>query len=85
VSAATITIKNFAFQPATMTAKAGSTITVKNNDTTTHTVTADNSSFNTGNIDSGVTKTFTVPSTPGSVPYHCSIHPFMHGTLTVTS
>jgi plastocyanin len=68
-----------------MTAKAGSTITVKNIDSATHTVTADNNAFNTGNIDSGQTKTFTVPSNPGSFPYHCSIHPFMHGTLTVTS
>ncbi len=83
--AATITIKNFAFQPATTAVKAGTTITVKNNDTTAHTLTADKNAFDTGNISSGGTKTFTAPGTPGSFPYHCSIHPFMHGTLTVTS
>jgi plastocyanin len=75
---------NFAFQPASTSVKAGSTITVKNNDSVAHTVTADNNSFNTGDINGGGTKTFTAPSNPGSFPFHCSIHPFMHGTLTVT-
>src|SRR5256885_11484661 len=82
--ATTITIQNFAYRPATITVKAGSTITVKNQDSATHTVTADNNAFDTGNISGGATKTMTAPSTPGSFPYHCTIHPFMHGTLTVT-
>lgn len=81
----TITIRNFAYQPVIATVKAGTTITVKNADSATHTVTADNSAFDTGNISGGGTKTFTAPSRPGSFPYHCTIHPFMHGTLTVTS
>ena len=83
--ATTITIQNFAYRPATITVKAGSTITVKNQDSATHTVTADNNAFDTGNISGGASKTMTAPSTPGSFPYHCTIHPFMHGTLTVTS
>ncbi len=80
-----VTIKNFAFQPATTTVKAGSTITVTNQDNTTHTFTADNNAFDTGSIDAGTSKSLTAPSSPGSYPYHCTIHPFMHGRLIVTS
>jgi plastocyanin len=84
-SATSINIQNFAFQPASTTVKAGARITVKNSDSVAHTVTADNNAFNTGDISASGTKTFTAPSNPGTFPYHCSIHPFMHGTLTVTS
>ena len=84
-SAASITIKNFAFRPASMTVKAGTRITVTNQDSATHTVTADNNSFDTGNISGGASKTLTAPNNPGSYAYHCMIHPFMHGRLIVTS
>ena len=48
-----------------------------------HTATADSgNSFDTGNIDPGSSATFTL-SKVGTYSYHCSIHPFMHGTLTV--
>jgi plastocyanin len=80
----TITIKNFSF--ATATVKAGSTVTVKNEDSTAHTVTSDTAGqFDAGTIDPGQSATFTAPSTPGSYPYHCNIHPTqMRSTLTVT-
>ena len=80
----TITIKNFSFTTATV--KAGSTVTVKNNDSTAHTVTSDTAGqFDAGTIDPGQSATFTAPSTPGSYPYHCNIHPTqMRSTLTVT-
>ena len=81
--AAQITIKGSAFTVAGSVA-AGSTVTVKNEDSITHTVTADNGEFNTGNIDGGKTVTFTAPSTPGTYKFHCNIHSFMHATLTVT-
>jgi plastocyanin len=77
-----ITIKDFSFTGATV--KAGATVTVENNGPSTHTVTADGSEFNTGNIDSGKTATFTAPAKPGTYKYHCNIHTSMTGTLTVT-
>ena len=68
----------------TTTVKAGSTVTVKNESTSQHTVTADDSSggFNV-TIDAGKTATFTAPATAGTYKFHCNIHNFMKGTLTV--
>lgn len=79
-----IMIKNFAFTgPASV--KAGSTVTVMNEDSEAHTVTADSSS---GGFDvtvpAGATKTFTAPTKPGTYPYHCNYHSNMHGTLRVS-
>ena len=77
-----ITIKNFNFG-APITVKAGSTVTVMNTDTTTHTVAADDKSFDTGDIAAGTSKTFVAPKA-GTYKFHCNIHNYMHGTLTVT-
>jgi plastocyanin len=56
---------------------------VNNTDNSSHTLTADNNAFDTGVIAAGGTATFTAPTTPGDYPYICSIHTYMHGTLTV--
>ncbi|HEX2851015.1 MAG TPA: cupredoxin domain-containing protein [Acidimicrobiales bacterium] len=76
----TITAKGFAFSGATV--KAGATVKVVNQDGTAHTVTADDGSFDV-RVDGNGTGSFTAPSKPGTYPFHCSIHPSMHGTLTV--
>jgi plastocyanin len=78
-----IKIDNFAFSPATLTVAGGARIAVTNDDGTAHTLTADDGhSFDTGSIDSRSSSTVTAPK-PGRYPFHCSIHPFMHGTLVV--
>jgi plastocyanin len=85
-SGTTIVIKNFAFVPGDLTVTAGTTVTVRNEDPTTHTLTAvspHDKAFDTGNINSGATATFTAPNSAGSYSYICEIHQFMHGTLTV--
>lgn len=79
----TIVIKNFAFQPATLTVAAGTKVMVKNEDGTTHTVTAENGAFDTGDVPAHSTKTFTAPKA-GTYPYMCNIHQYMHGTLRVS-
>ncbi|HZT66241.1 MAG TPA: cupredoxin domain-containing protein [Acidimicrobiales bacterium] len=81
-AADTIVIKNFAFQPASLTVLAGATVTVHNEDDSTHTVTADDGRFDTGDIGPGQTVSLQIHGT-GSFSYHCSIHQFMHGSLTV--
>jgi len=78
-----VTISSFKFQPATLTVKSGAEITVTNHDSTTHTATADDgNTFDTGDIDPGSSATFSVDK-PGTVAYHCNIHPFMKATIVV--
>jgi plastocyanin len=56
---------------------------VTNQDSVAHTVTADDGhSFDTGALAVGASQRVSVRK-PGSYPYHCAIHPFMHGTLVV--
>lgn len=83
-AAVTVTIKDFAFNPVGVTVAPGATVTVINQDNTAHTVTSvTDGLFDTGDIAGGQTTTFTAPTTPGEYRYICSIHPNMHGTLTV--
>lgn len=77
-------IKNFAFDPSTVTAKVGDTITWTNNDTAGHTVTVDSqSSCDTGTIASGATGSLTFTAA-GTYAFHCKIHSSMHGTITIS-
>lgn len=77
-------IKDFEFDPATVTAKVGDIITWTNNGPTSHTVTVDNQSgCDTGTIAAGSTSSLTFTAA-GSYPFHCSIHSSMKGTITIT-
>ncbi|MFF2040336.1 cupredoxin domain-containing protein [Kitasatospora sp. NPDC058170] len=80
-----VTIKNFAFHPATFTVSPGTTITVTNQDDTGHTLTATTPGrqFDTGLLSAGESTTITAPSGPGPYAYHCDVHPNMTGTLVV--
>jgi plastocyanin len=78
-----VSIVDFAFDPASITIEAGSTVTWTNNGATTHTVTSDDGAFDSGNLASGATYSFTF-DTPGTYTYHCTIHPNMTATITVT-
>ncbi len=76
-----ITVVDFSFDVTPV--KAGATVTVNNDGGTTHTVTADDGSFDV-TIDSGKTATFTAPDKPGDYKFHCNIHSQMKATLKVT-
>ena len=80
-----VVIHMFTFHPSSLTVAPGATITVRNTDSTTHTLTdkANPKLFSTGDIAPGRTKTFTAPAKPGRYPYFCLIHQFMAGTLIV--
>lgn len=83
LSGGSLTISSFKFTPASVTVNRGARITVTNHETTAHTATADNGqSFDTGDIAPGSSATLALSKT-GTYRYHCSIHPFMHGTLVV--
>jgi plastocyanin len=78
-----VTITGFAFAPATVTVKVGSTVTWTNDDSASHTVTADDGSFDSGGFAKGATFSHTFTK-PGTYPYHCTFHGSMQGTVTVT-
>ena len=83
----TITMKNFAFTPSTVTVKTGSVVTWINQDPTPHTIVSDTGSlvpFSSDPLTTGATYNVTF-TTPGSYTYHCSIHPSMTGTIIVQS
>ena len=73
-------INNFMFMPTSLTVPVGTTVTWKFDDSTQHTVTADDKSFSSRPTAGGQTFTHTF-TTAGTVAYHCSIHPFMTGTI----
>jgi YVTN family beta-propeller protein len=82
-SAITVFINGMAFKEASVTIKAGQSITWINQDAIAHTVTDDQGSWDSGPIDPGKSYQMTLTK-PGQYSYHCSIHPFMTGKITVT-
>lgn len=78
----TVTIVDFAFNPGSITITAGGTITWRNTGQAPHTATADNRSFDSRVLNAGGTFSFKF-DTPGTIPYHCDVHPNMTGTIAV--
>ena len=79
----TLLIKNFSFKPANITIKRGTKVRWINKDPHPHTATANNKrSFDSGRLGKGHSYTHTFKSA-GKKPYHCEIHPFMRGRITV--
>ncbi|MEA2156016.1 MAG: hypothetical protein QOE11_2156 [Solirubrobacteraceae bacterium] len=61
---------------------AGETVMWTNDSVRTHTVTADDQSFDSGRL--GTSSTFSRAfDTTGEVAYHCSLHPFIKGVVAV--
>ena len=83
-STSTLTISNFMFSPIRASVAPGSTVSVTNKDSVTHTLTASGGQFDTGDIRAGRTKTFTAPMKPGTYTYICNIHQYMKGTIVVS-
>jgi plastocyanin len=79
----TVSIWVFSFHPSTVRIVPGTTVEWINRCSTERTATAnDGSSFDTGEIEQGQTKTFTFTKA-GTYAYHCSLHPFMTGVVIV--
>ena len=70
------------FTPPTLAVSVGTTVTWGNNDTITHTSTADAGQWDSSTFGSGQTFTHKF-DTAGSFKYHCTIHPGMTGTIVV--
>lgn len=72
------------YMPNPSSVSANSRVTWKNNDIAPHTATATDGSFDTGIINVGSSGSATV-KTQGSVPYRCTIHPWMNGVLQIAT
>lgn len=77
-----VRISDFAYQPATVRVKAGTTVRWSNEDQEPHTVTADAGAFRSRGLDAGEGYAFTFEKA-GRFPYHCALHPHMTGTVVV--
>ena len=77
-----IEIADFKYDPETVTVDAGTEVTWTNSDDAAHTATADDSSFDTGDLDEGDSKSVTFDK-PGTFTYYCRFHPFMKATVEV--
>ena len=77
-----VTMKQFAFNPATVTVKVGETVTWENQDGANHNVIADDGSFKSADFGQGKTFSFTFTKA-GTYTYSCHIHPDMKGTVIV--
>lgn len=78
----TIAIADFAYSPDNLTVDSGTTVSFPNEDSTSHTATADDDTFDTGTIEGGESGSLTLEQ-PGTYRYYCLFHPFMKGTVTV--
>jgi len=70
------------FKPNDLIITTGMTVVWRNNGTNTHTVTADDKSFNSGDITPGATFTMRFDA-PGAFTYHCTPHPWMKASVRV--
>jgi plastocyanin len=77
-----VTMPGKVFAPSTLDVLTGTTVTWRNGDRNTHTVTADDDSFDSGFIRAGGAFGH-VFGKPGAYAYHCSIHRFMKGSVRV--
>jgi plastocyanin len=79
----TVSIQDFFFSPDQMTVAPGTTVTWTNEAQTPHTTTADDGTWDSGTLEQGDDFSFTFDD-PGTYTYHCSIHPDMTATITVS-
>jgi YVTN family beta-propeller protein len=78
----TVTISGFAFAPQSVTVAPGQRIVFVNNDSVVHTATSADGSWDSKDIAPGQSYTLTLDK-PGTYAYHCGVHPYMQGTVTV--
>lgn len=78
-----VIINQNSFDPDPISIRAGETVTWINNESYGHDVTSDDGIFVSPKMATGDKYSFKF-SKVGTFNYHCSIHPFMHGTILVT-
>lgn len=80
-----VTIQNFAFQPANLQVKVGTTVTWTNQDTAPHTVTFRDSSLTSSKLlQKGESYSYTFTKA-GTFAYYCQVHPNMTAQVIVSA
>jgi plastocyanin len=84
-AAVVVHIKNYKFNPTTVTVKAGQAVEWINDDNDAHTATSASATnrWDSGGIDEHETWTH-VFAQAGTFPYLCELHPYMKGTVVVS-
>jgi plastocyanin len=77
-----VSIANLRYQPASIVAMVGDTVTWSNEGIIPHTVTSTTGLFDSGHIQGGKRFSMTFAN-PGTFDYTCTIHPRMHGEVIV--
>jgi len=83
-NSATITMKNSVFSNANLQIQTGTNVVWNNDDTTVHTVTANDGSFGSGDIQPGGSFSHQFNSA-GTFMYHDKYHDKMTGAVVVTA
>jgi plastocyanin len=78
----TVAIDGVAFAPATLAVKVGETVVWVNKDPFPHTVMSQIGGFDSPDIAPDQSWSYRT-TRAGVFPYLCTLHPTMHGTLTV--
>lgn len=76
-----VQIKGMKFNPAKISVSVGDTVTFTNADPMTHTATANDGSFDTGQLATGKSAKVKIAKA-GAHAFHCAIHSSMTGTVT---
>ncbi len=79
-----VVIKQMHFDPPQVTVQPGDTVEWKNEDIFTHTATADDNSFDSGEIAPGKSWQMTF-SKAANVGYYCMLHPNMKASIVVAT
>lgn len=77
-----VAIVDFAYKPETVKVKVGTEVTWTNQDSFAHTVTADDKSFDSKNMEKDATFKHRF-DTAGTFKYFCAIHNYMTGSVVV--
>lgn len=78
-----VIIRDFVFEPEVMTIRAGTVVEWTNGDFAPHTATADDGSWDTGELAKGDTGKVLFDR-KGEFGYFCAFHPHMKGRVVVT-
>lgn len=77
-----VIIEHSAYNPDLLTIQAGTEVVFRNENTLNHTITADDFSFDSGDIVPGADYHYSFDS-PGECSYHCEYHPDETGNVIV--